>query len=1747
MRRWLGLVLVALVGATGLTVTAPPQSVPTAYAASDPTKATITGTVSRSVMPAWDEVSDTSTDRFALELLNQRGDVIAAVYYLTGPSATYQFQVEPGSYTLRAWNFDYWYEDAWFGGGANEQSAQYFTVSAGQTYPGKNLNIPLMATISGTATNSGGVPPGDSLWAYAVNKSDNFVRGSAEVAPDGSYHIGRLDAGSYYIGFLPNQSWSNPRPDQPAGLWWKSRASQTGATAVTVTTGQQRTGIDQTLPEGGVISGRLTDAEGRSPRGAAVIYDAKGSRDQNSTLVKQIEVDDNGYYALWGVPNGSYKVGFNTSVMPAPSPAASRITEIGRGTSRGGSVSMVDVGEHWATNLDGSLRAADPPWLAAWYAAPGLSWSAAKTVTISATRRSVANVNGILPVLEQVTRWRDGERAGGRNASQKPVTCLCVDPVDTYSGEYTESLTDLELPGSGPLVAIDRSYVSRQAGKAGPFGSGSSSSISARLKEVPGTLDTPLATVEVTQENGSTVTFTSVVDRASYVAAARVDATLNFDSYRRQWIFTRRGTDTMRFSEAGLLVSRSDRRGVTVEYQSDAAGRVTSILGSGGRTLTLTWAGDRISSVRDSAGRSVAYDYNADGDLISFTAPDGRITSFGYDTARRISTITAPDGGLVRNVYDDQGRVTSQTDAVGRITVFTYAGTPENQTTTVTDPAGVSTVFTYTNRRLTQKVAASGTALAATTKYGYNPALDLISTTDPLGKTTSMVYDDDGNMVSSTDPLGATTRYTYDSLHNVTSVQDSLGRVGTASYDSYGSRTSSTTPAGETTSWVYNSDGTTASLTDPLGAVTTYDYDAAGRAIGLTDPLGRSASLTLDPDGHQVSTTDPTGATMTRTVDEVGRPTTATDALGRVTAYQYDAAGRAERITDPAGQVTSTAYNLAGEATSTTDAGGRTTATTYSPLGKVATVTDPLGAVTTTGYDALGRPVSVTDPKGLKSTTTYDKAGRITQVRTPAGNITKYTYDAIGRKLSSIDPLGNTTTYAYDSAGQLLTTTDPLGRITANTYDLNGRITSVIGPDGKAANTGYDPAGRTTSVVDADGNQTTYAYDAAGQRLSRTEPGNRTTSWTYDAAGRVTTIIKPSAATITQNYDAAGQLLGRSSSDGTVVAFDYDALGRRTSMTDNTGTTSYTYTPTGRYASVTNGAGQVVSYTWDAADRLASLTYPGAKTVSYGYDTAGRMTSLTDWVKRKTSFTWTSDSALLKQTDANKVATSYAYDKLNRVTSISTALGTAAPLRSFTYGYDTAGQLTSDSVDGTSRTYAYDPIGQLTAQTSGSTTKPFAATSAGSLTTQDQAAQQYNDRQQLVSATTATGTTSFGYDEDGSRTSTSFAGATTLYSYNTAGDLTQVTQPTGLSVDYTSNGDGLRQSRRSGQSVKKLTWDSSGTLPLMLGDGDQWYVYGPTTTPVAQIDQATGAVQYLHGDLIGSTRLITSATGAAIGSRDYEPYGAVTNSSGATTAIGYSGAWTDSATSLIYLRAREYDPATGQFLQIDPARDSTGQPYAYAANSPTDTTDPTGLRACAPEYNSYTQPGDCVPGATSTPQPTTISKETACDIWIEQQIQALYAAQRADLPESLRSFYDWWTQEYAPRARAIGPAIGAISAGGARGGAPAVARVATVRARTIPLGPVPRNAAKVFEYVESKGTAPTGFKGGAAYKNDGRGGSMLLPDKTADGASISYREWDINARVEGQDRGGERIVTGNDGSAYYTRDHYESFVKFAGN
>jgi ribonuclease T1 len=88
-------------------------------------------------------------------------------------------------------------------------------------------------------------------------------------------------------------------------------------------------------------------------------------------------------------------------------------------------------------------------------------------------------------------------------------------------------------------------------------------------------------------------------------------------------------------------------------------------------------------------------------------------------------------------------------------------------------------------------------------------------------------------------------------------------------------------------------------------------------------------------------------------------------------------------------------------------------------------------------------------------------------------------------------------------------------------------------------------------------------------------------------------------------------------------------------------------------------------------------------------------------------------------------------------------------------------------------------------------------------------------------------------------------------------------------------------------------------------------------------------------------------------------------------------------------------------------------------------------------------------------------------------------------------------------------------------------------------GKAPDYVLQVLDYVKQNGDAPKGYVGGRNFQNR----ENRLPKISNQGAKIKYQEWDVFPKEQGKNRGVERLITGSDKSAWYTKNHYKSFVR----
>ena len=101
------------------------------------------------------------------------------------------------------------------------------------------------------------------------------------------------------------------------------------------------------------------------------------------------------------------------------------------------------------------------------------------------------------------------------------------------------------------------------------------------------------------------------------------------------------------------------------------------------------------------------------------------------------------------------------------------------------------------------------------------------------------------------------------------------------------------------------------------------------------------------------------------------------------------------------------------------------------------------------------------------------------------------------------------------------------------------------------------------------------------------------------------------------------------------------------------------------------------------------------------------------------------------------------------------------------------------------------------------------------------------------------------------------------------------------------------------------------------------YLYGPggvTSDITTMTSGGAETLRWYHLDQLGSTVSLTNVAGATIATRSSTRHTVRRTRQQFPTPLGWAGEYRDAETGLVYLRARYYDPSTGQFLTRDPSR-----------------------------------------------------------------------------------------------------------------------------------------------------------------------------------------------------------------------------------
>lgn len=727
-----------------------------------------------------------------------------------------------------------------------------------------------------------------------------------------------------------------------------------------------------------------------------------------------------------------------------------------------------------------------------------------------------------------------------------------------------------------------------------------------------------------------------------------------------------------------------------------------------------------------------------------FSQPDGTGRIF-------MTQVIDPQGNSALIQYDSNFRITSVTDSLSQVTSFTYVSNTVGNVgfyklSRITDPFGRFVTFGYDST--TSFLTTITDVVGNTSTFQIDPSSSFISAlTTPYGTTSFFQYTPPGgafpaNGLRFTYPDGTSavlenwtgdTKQTYYWDREATALYPNdpdnkdythcaITKFLVEPATSLESPViSSFKPPLEGTI-VYETDGETQD--DYIGVSNLpvhifrlldngstqnyfYEYNKFGKVIKSIDPVGRTFSYFYDANNIDLLEARQTRGTNN---DLLGKwvfnnsqhvPNLYIDGSGQRTQYAYNAFGELTLTTDANSNIWTRVYDSNGYFTQIDGplTGNKDVSTFgYDSFGRLSSTTDSEGYTLTTSFDALNRPTATTYPDGTTEQTVWNKLDAILK-KDRIGRWTQDSFNSMDQMSFEIDPLGRKTQYAWCNCGSLATLTDPAGNVTTWHHDLEGRQIEKVYQDATTIDYVYENnTSRLKSQTDALNQTKTFSYNSdnslAQKSYSNSVNATSDVNYSYDADYPRLATVQNGWGTITYSYNSfitdpyatpitgGGKLSSVTNNviANSAISYSYDNLGRTTNRSINgaNNSTTWAYDAMHRITSEVNPLGTFgYSYVDDQSGsskgttRISSISYPNSQVTNFGYyDNAGDQ----------------------------------------RLQQISNLKSDGTALSQFSYGYNSAGEITQWQQQQAGRNlnglYGYDLAGQLTSVQNGNTNLP---------------------------------------------------------------------------------------------------------------------------------------------------------------------------------------------------------------------------------------------------------------------------------------------------------------------------------------------------------------------------------------------------------------------------------------------------------
>ena len=780
-------------------------------------------------------------------------------------------------------------------------------------------------------------------------------------------------------------------------------------------------------------------------------------------------------------------------------------------------------------------------------------------------------------------------------------------------------------------------------------------------------------------------------------------------------------------------------------------------------------------------------------------------------------------------------------------------------------------------------------------------------------------------------------------------------------------------------------------VTYPDGTETNTSYRVEGHALvtHVTDALSNETETHVSGSGHTLKSIQFDGAEQIVTqftYDGIGRLVAVMDADTNVTVSEYDMGDRRVRVTHPASGETTFTYDVLGNVLTRQTANLRDSALFIEY-----------------GYDR-GRLISVNYPEHPENNVRYyyggandpDNAKGRLCLRLDATGGEQYAYDDMGNVKKTVrtvtvpnEDVGTfKTEFEYDSFGKLLSLTYPDGEKLCYWYDGSGQLTEIYVKERHngyryVQEIGYDKFGDRIYMKYGNGAETEYAYNDRMRRLDSLSLASPHTTlkriYRYDGVGNIlsvansgTGLLYDSPVSHTYVYDKLYRLTEAHGNAGNAqtgydLSMSYDKMYRITGKTQD-------IRQTGMQFAGTLNAGYDLAYTYDRT--------PGRRF---------RMSSVSDVNYRMEGTPGDGD-----YTDEWH---EYDYDANGNIIRVNTSRmradgGDRELTREERFRWDEENRLMAISQDGYVSNYWYDSDGERVIKEHGGNQAVFVNSAQDGVLT---------DTRQFTIYPSAYLTVHNGswYTKHvyiGSERISSRMGTMSVDALSETFEANAILAGENVleEIDYDGQCDTLARVMRSNYAYFDLPYNgynrhgdemvstpprggasgSSGGLGSSSGPRHYWMLGdsgdeatdisgeggGPSRGPRrAENVDYNGNRYYYHSDHLGSSSLITDASGNVTQQLDYLPYGEVFLEKRAnvdySTPYRFNGKELDEETGLYYYGARYYNPRLSIWYATDPLEEKypTSSSHAYCLGNPLSYLDYNGMDTINVTYNDRTQ------------------------------------------------------------------------------------------------------------------------------------------------------------------------------------------------